>query len=500
MRRESHGYKNSSGTTATSNKLSIDSGDGSGGDNGTETVLPMPNNRSSAVTRATTRSDASGSKTKAVPGRPRRKRTQRSKQQQQKRSGFCHRFYARWLKGSFSKTSSSSSSSFGSILIPVLLWYSLGVISIGSTKLLLLGKVFGHIYDHGVSPLYLTLQQQMIGTFLLRYLLKIRFLGMTSGLQPWPTKSTSTTIGGARSRRNSYSVYERLRRHEQANSANKLGTLFQDYHPSLVLCGVYFSLGFLATNFAFNASTPAFVETIKAAEPITSAAVAVWWGIEILGKEEVLSLGAIVAGVLLSTLGNQGGAKDNRAATYNITDSLQAFLIVLVGNMCFSFRGLHQKLFRATAEGSASVVDDLNLQFRMQQIGVAILILPVLAWDMPGIMAFLWNSQLSPDSVWKYAALALLNGFAFCSYNLASTFILSRISVVHHAALNCIRRIFAVVVTSIFFAVPITLIGCLGICISFIGFMSFTHYKIQRQQKHRAVSSLLPVSAVNNNA
>jgi drug/metabolite transporter (DMT)-like permease len=52
------------------------------------------------------------------------------------------------------------------------------------------------------------------------------------------------------------------------------------------------------------------VETVKAAEPITSAAVAVGWGIETLGSREVASLLAIVSGVLLSTWGNaQGDAR-----------------------------------------------------------------------------------------------------------------------------------------------------------------------------------------------
>jgi hypothetical protein len=100
--------------------------------------------------------------------------------------------------------------------------------------------------------------------------------------------------------------------------------------------------------------------------------------------------------------------------------------------------------------------------------------------------------------MWQYIALALVNGCAFASYNLASTFILSRISVVHHAALNCLRRIFAIIVTSVVFAVPITFMGAFGIIISVVGFLSFTHYKIQRQRQPKPLSSLLPVSAAKS--
>jgi hypothetical protein len=66
--------------------------------------------------------------------------------------------------------------------------------------------------------------------------------------------------------------------------------------------------------------------------------------------------------------------------------------------------------------------------------------------------------------------------------------------VVHHAALNCIRRIFAIVVTSIVFANPISPKGVLGIFVSFGGFMSFTYAKAQKSQRPKPMSSLLPLA------
>jgi hypothetical protein len=81
-------------------------------------------------------------------------------------------------------------------------------------------------------------------------------------------------------------------------------------------------------------------------------------------------------------------------------------------------------------------------------------------------------------------------------YSLASTYVLTRLAVVHHAALNCVRRIFAIAVTSLIFQVPLGAIGILGILVSFLSFMFYTHFKVQRQNKPRPVSSLLPMSAV----
>jgi hypothetical protein len=89
--------------------------------------------------------------------------------------------------------------------------------------------------------------------------------------------------------------------------------------------------------------------------------------------------------------------------------------------------------------------------------------------------------------------LFLISLLVLSSTSLASTYLLSRITVVHHAALNCIRRIFAIIVTSIVFGVPITFVGALGICISFGGFMSFTYAKATKKSSSQA--TLLPLTS-----
>ena len=175
---------------------------------------------------------------------------------------------------------------------------------------------------------------------------------------------------------------------------------------------MYFSVGFLATNLSFSQSSAAFVETIKAGEPITSAGVAVANGIEVLSRQEVLSLGTIVAGVLVSTLANSGGGG---GATPQDGGALQSCLVVMTANLCFSFRGLHQKLFRARPFGAAAVLDDLNLQYRMQITGVVVLLLPTLLWDARSLLTaavFRWDSSYAM----RYVGLSLVNGFAFTSY------------------------------------------------------------------------------------
>ena len=190
----------------------------------------------------------------------------------------------------------------------------------------------------------------------------------------------------------------------------------------LVLAGICFAMGFLATNSGFLASSAAFVETVKAAEPITSAAVAVAWRIETLSSPEVLSLGSIVTGVLISTLAHgSASGKSSGSVSATLIQSLQSCLVVMTANFCFSFRGLYQKLFRASPEGSSQAIDDLNLQLRMQQIGVMLLVVPVIVFDLPGIFSSVWqlSSQvglIGSGVLFRYLALSLVNGMAFTSY------------------------------------------------------------------------------------
>lgn len=398
-----------------------------------------------------------------LPGRPRRRRFEG---RVRKRRHFLHRCFAGWWQDMVTQ--------FNSLVIAVCLWYSLGIVSIGSSKLLL--------STHQVPPLCLTFQQFVIGSSLVRILLNRKFLS-SPGLQPWQSKSST---------RRPSQHYGETGVHVSPRSL----LLPKGDYQLLTLAGAYFCGGFLATNYGFSGSSAAFVETVKAAEPITSATVAVLWGIESLNQSEVVSLVTIVAGVLLSTLGNRQGDTGTNTA---LAESARACMIVMASNLCFSFRGLYQKLFRATGEGGTAMVDDLNLQFRMQQLGSYLLFLPVVVFHGPTLLQYLLAITTSnegiPANLLHYIVMSLVNGCAFACYNLASTFILSRISVVHHAALNCIRRIFAIIVTSILFHIPITWMSALGIGLSFLGFMSFTHFKVNKQKQPKHASPLLPVNA-----
>lgn len=387
-------------------------------------------------------------------------------------------------------------------IILVILWYSFGVVSIATSKILLSTYYF--------PPLLLTLQQLMIGMLLLRTLLHMQTKGIKdeeytsrTGLQSVPLQENQQEHGSYAHHHCENGTYKRKSSNDNDPRGNRLSNTQQKYgqhgilsallaianpsavshriHNQLLLSSIYFTIGFLFTNLGFSSGSAALVETVKAAEPITSATTAVLWGIEQLVPEEVASLGGIIVGVVLSTLGHRAKAQDGLELTSQ--SLLKSSLIVLLANLCFSFRGLHQKLFRSTPQGKVTVVDDLNLQYRMQQIGCLLLSVPALlqSSSLPSrVLQYLSTEEVTVRLLLRYIMLCLVNGVAFASYNLSSTTILTRISVVHHAALNCIRRVFAIVVTSMVFGLKMTTLQIGGILVSVGAFFFYTHFKTKK--------------------
>ena len=104
-----------------------------------------------------------------------------------------------------------------------------------------------------------------------------------------------------------------------------------------------------------------------------------------------------------------------------LAESIRSCSVVMASNLCFSFRGLHQKLFRASSQGNVAQVDDLNLQFRMQQIGVYALLGPVLLLNVPSMITSVWELSrtvglIKSGILLRYVSLALVNGMAFTCY------------------------------------------------------------------------------------
>jgi hypothetical protein len=317
-------------------------------------------------------------------------------------------------------------------------WYTFGFVAIITTKVLLT--------SWEVPPLLLTVQQLLISSTFLRILLFFSKKG-SNGIQPWPVEP--------------------------------------GIQLDFILIGLFNALDFLASNCGFEGADANFVETIKASEPLTTTIVALSWKIDTLGGAEAGSLGLLFTGVLLSTLGNTQDAAsgEGEIAPEALEASVRSTLTVMSANLCFAFRVLCQKRYRAAASATDQL-DNTNLLMRMQTTGWTILLLPALFYHF----SFFHNSLSIPtDQLMGYVSLSLLNSAAYVIYNLSSCYVLTQVSALQSMGINCLRRMLATIVTCIVFGVSLSTVSVFGIVMCFAGFFLFT---VNRNRRLREVVTI----------
>jgi hypothetical protein len=121
-------------------------------------------------------------------------------------------------------------------------------------------------------------------------------------------------------------------------------------------------------------------------------------------------------------------------------DSFRICATVMTANLCFAFRAMSQKFYRRkeghaggehgskgqpTVVGAAAAIvtgapppqmDDINLLCRMQQMGAALLILPLLVFDGAACLDYLWSDANTVDLQFQYLGLSALNAVSFAIY------------------------------------------------------------------------------------
>ena len=73
--------------------------------------------------------------------------------------------------------------------------------------------------------------------------------------------------------------------------------------------------------------------------------------------------------------------------------------------------------------------------------------------------------------------------------SLASCYVLSKLTVLHHSSLNCLRRMIAILATSIYFHKGLSVESIIGLFTSFTAFISFTYFRNQRVQNIKVKDS-----------
>ena len=382
----------------------------------------------------------------------------------------------------------------------IMVWFIVGACAIVTTKML--------ATTWKVPPLLLTTQQMLMGSTILRTV-----LSASGQMQPWPVETASA-------RNDHHFLEEGSNESPSTKSINNTDTVplivddmvnggivattphtstvpqkhVPSYDRDFLLTGLFNALDFLASNSAFYFSAASFVETIKASEPITTSMVALFWGIDQLRLREAVSLVVLISGVLLSTIDNaetHDSKMSEQEEEAQAILSIRTALTVMTANICFAFRALSQKKYRANTV--LPQLNDVNLLYRMQQMGATALILPAILAHGNLVISSLY----SPTNLqMQYISLTLVNTVCFATYNAASSYVLSHVTVLHHSGLNCVRRMFVTIAACLFFGVTPGIAGIVGIILCFVGFVSFTQSRAQRRGKRAESISEKPKESV----
>lgn len=211
---------------------------------------------------------------------------------------------------------------------------------------------------------------------------------------------------------------------------------------------LWYMLGFVFTNAALSLAGAPFVETVKAAEPISTVALAA----ALLGEREslgsYLSLLPVCAGVGMASM---GGDSFNTGA----------FVLSLLANIGFSARAVLAKRLRGVQAGGGGGGDDVRLFFAVSVQGAMMLLPAAVLIDGGTLLAaptgFAWGA---------YVAHLALNGLAYSVYNLLSFMVLSRVNVATHAVLNAVRRLLMIIFTSYYFGELRTTLNSVGVVVA----------------------------------
>jgi drug/metabolite transporter (DMT)-like permease len=245
-----------------------------------------------------------------------------------------------------------------------------------------------------------------------------------------------------------------------------------------------YSSGFVFTNAAYEFAAPAFVETVKAVEPLSTVALAT----AILGEREhmltLCSLVPLVLGVAMAS----GLGEGHVAAAF----SAAGMTLSLASNLSFSARAIATKQLRTAHPSVAAVRSDLVLFYHVSRLGVLWLLPMAGLLDARALVSALIGGSGGTDDVEADGGggadghavkpqvlllIILVNTASHAAYNAISFAVLNRVSVSSHAVLNIVRRVFMIGGTALILGTPISTYNWLGIAVCVGGCLAFAKGK-----------------------
>jgi len=256
-----------------------------------------------------------------------------------------------------------------------------------------------------------------------------------------------------------------------------------------------YTSGFLLTNAAIAIAAPSVIETLKAAEPLSTVAMAML----VLGEHErwqtLLALLPIVVGVAMACSG---------AIAFNTF----GVVLAISSNLAFSGRAVLTKSLKRDHPSALVARSDACLFFHVSRCGLCLLIPCAFVLDARTLLASSTGSTSSEGGAGDGAGdgvgggagggariglLLVLNGMAHALYNGVSFVVLAKVSISTHAVLNIVRRVLVIAIAAALFATPISAFNWSGVALAVVGVVLFAASKTRGGVIRTRPKNLLPV-------
>ncbi|KAJ1625799.1 triose-phosphate transporter family-domain-containing protein [Pavlovales sp. CCMP2436] len=240
------------------------------------------------------------------------------------------------------------------------------------------------------------------------------------------------------------------------------------------LCLVY-SLGFSLTNASFGAVNASFVDTVKAAEPISTVALAaLFLSNEKMTPRVLLALLPIVGGVGISSMAEASA-------------SLIGLAFALGSNLCFSARSIAAKL--VGKHMGAARMDGANLFVHVNILGLMALVPAALLLE--GRQLAELASSLPDEQLVASARLFAFNGLMYYLNNQMNFIVLEQVDTLTHGIINCGRRVANILFAIMWFGNKVTVFNGAGISLAIAGGFLYVRAKVldakrEKEAKKRA--------------
>jgi drug/metabolite transporter (DMT)-like permease len=236
------------------------------------------------------------------------------------------------------------------------------------------------------------------------------------------------------------------------------------YPYILYQIAVSYTCGFLFTNMAFSVVTTSFAETVKSAEPLSSVVLAYVVLREVESLPTYLCLLPICLGVAISCL-------------HDDSFNLLGFACAAASNVCFSMRAVYAK--RLLSHLPKGALDEVTLFGYVSVVGLCLLV-PVAMYmegnELYNRLVLMWDDTEMGTRL-RLLLIVVSNGVAYTCYNIMSFLVLTRTNMITHAVLNCVRRVFVIIFTGLFFALRATATNLFGVGIAVLGVIAFAYFK-----------------------